>query len=123
MVDLERVKVVVLIVAVTLVSGVADARGFIHASKIWQDDRLVWSELGKSAIGFLAGIAAYWLSLRYMKALGVMTPEIQTLIWFGVTMIGVAVISGRVLRWPLLDQGVAVAVLVGLGWLIYRSPG
>jgi len=38
-------------------------------------------------------------------------------------MIGVATISGRVFSWPLLDQGVAVAVLVGIGWLIFRTSG
>ncbi|MES1204434.1 MAG: hypothetical protein ABUS79_00730 [Pseudomonadota bacterium] len=107
----------------TLVSGVADAQGFIHAARIWQDGKLVWSELGKSAIGFVAGIGMYWLSLRYMKALGVVTPEVQTLIWFGVTLVGVAIISGRAFKWPLLDQGVAVAVLVGIGWLIFRTNG
>lgn len=120
---LAQAKVLVLIVGVTLVSGIADAQGFIHAARIWQNDRLVWGELGKSALGFVAGIATYWLSLRYMKALGVMAPELQTLIWFGVTLIGVAVISGKLLRWPLLDQGVAVAVLAGIGWLIFRANG
>jgi hypothetical protein len=122
-VSLAQAKVLVLIVGVTLVSGIADAQGFIHASRIWQNDRLVWGELGKSALGFVAGIATYWVSLRYMKALGVMAPELQTLVWFGVTLIGVAVISGKVLRWPLLDQGVAVAVLAGIGWLIFRANG
>lgn len=119
----EQARLLALIIAVTLVSGVADAQGFIHAARIWQDGKLVWSELGKSAIGFVAGIGMYWLSLRYMKALGVVTPEVQTLIWFGVTLVGVAIISGRAFKWPLLDQGVAVAVLVGIGWLIFRTNG
>ena len=116
-----QVKSLALIIGVTLVSGVADAKGFIHAARIWQGDRLVWSELGKSAAGFVTGIATYWLSLRYMKALGVLTPEVQTLVWFGVTLVGVAIISGRVFRWPLLDQGVAVAVLAGIGWLMFHA--
>jgi len=118
-----EMKPLVLIVAITLLSGIADARGFIHASRIWQNDTLVGAELAKSAAGFLTGIASYWLSLRYMKALGVLSPEVQTVMWFGVTLIGVAVISGRAFRWPLVDQAVALLVLGGIGWLIYRSKG
>lgn len=117
----EKAKLLGVIVAITLVSGVADAQGFVHAAKIWQDGKLVWPELAKSALGFVMGIATYWLSLRYMRALGILVPEVQTLIWFGVTLVGVAIISGKVLRWPLLDQAVAVAVLVGIGWLLYRT--
>lgn len=120
---LGQVKLLALIVVVTLVSGVADAQGFIHASRVWQDGRLVWPELGKSALGFFTGIVMYWISLRFIKALGVMTPESQTLIWFGVTIVGVAIISGKALRWPLADQAVALGVLAGIGWLLFRANG
>jgi hypothetical protein len=117
----EQMKSLALIIGITLLSGLADAQGFIHAARIWQSEGLVWAELGRSAAGFLTGIASYWLSLRYMKALGVLTPEVQTLVWFGVTLIGVAIISGKVFRWPLLDQGVAVAVLAGIAWLLFHT--
>ncbi len=112
-----------MIILLTLISGIADAKAFTYAAAIWQDGRLVWSVFGKSALGFLVGIGAFWLSVRYMQKLGVVTPELQTLIWFGVTLVGVAMISGRAFRWPLVDQIVGVLVLCGIGWLLARTSG
>lgn len=109
------------IVGITLISGLADAQGFVHAAKIWHEGKLVWSELAKSATGFLLGIASYWLSLRYMQQLGVVAPEVQTLIWFAVTLVGVALVSGKVFKWPLVDQCVALVVLLGVGYLLTRG--
>jgi hypothetical protein len=119
-VSVDQLKSLALIIAITLVSGIADAQGFVHASKIWQNGKLIWDQLGKSALGFSTGIASYWLSLRYMRELGVATPEVQTLTWFAVTLIGVALINGKLFKWPLLDQAVALAVLVGVGFLLVR---
>jgi hypothetical protein len=119
-VSVDQLKSLALIIAITLVSGIADAQGFVHASKIWQNGKLVWDQLGKSALGFSAGIGSYWLSLRYMRELGVVAPEVQTLTWFAVTLIGVALVSGKLFKWPLLDQAVALAVLVGVGFLLVR---
>jgi hypothetical protein len=119
----EQAKNVALILAMTLVSGVADARGFIHADRIWAGGKVRWEEVGKSALGFIVGIAIYWRSLKHMKQLGVLSPEVQTIIWFSVTIVGVAVISGRAFRWPLVDQVVALLVLAGVGWLMFRAPG
>lgn len=118
-----QAQALALIIGITLVSGIADAKAFIHAAAIWQDGRLVWSELGKSALGFALGIMTFWLSVRYMRELGVVTPELQTLIWFGVTMVGVAMISGRAFRWPLVDQVVGAMVLGGIAWLLVRISG
>jgi hypothetical protein len=72
-------------------------------------------ELYWSAIGFASGIAMYWLSLRDMSKLGIVSAELQTSVWFGLTIVGVALVSGRFNQWPLLDRLIAVAVAVGLG--------
>lgn len=119
----ERAKILTLILGLTLASGISDAQGFIHASKIWQAGKISWNAIGKSALGFSIGIAIYWVCLKYMKEWGIVSPEIQTLVWFGVTIVGVAFVSGRVLRWPMVDQGVAVVVLLGIGWLLVRIGG
>lgn len=121
--SLAQAKLLAIITGITLISGVADAQGFIHAANIWQADKLAWHELGKSALGFSVGIGMYWFSLKYMKALGVVTPEVQTIVWFGVTLVGVALVSGKVFAWPLLEQTVAVGVLLGIGWLLLRTGG
>ena len=60
---------------------------------------------------------------RRLNAVGITSPEIQTVTWFGVTLIGVALVSGSFLKWTLLDQTVAVAVLFGIGWLMFRTAG
>lgn len=117
----EQIVPAVVVVALCFVSGLADAQGFLHASRIWQADRLLWPELGKSAFGFSAGIGSYWLSLRFMQRLGIAVPEVQTAIWFAVTIISLAVASGSFSKWPVTDQFVACFVLVGLGWLLIRS--
>jgi hypothetical protein len=120
---LEQAKAVALILAMTLLSGMADARGFVHASRIWQEGGARWDEVGKSAFAFVIGIAIYMRSLKDMKQIGIVSPEIQTVVWFSVTIAGVALASGRAFRWPLIDQAVAVLVLAGVGWLMFRSAG
>jgi hypothetical protein len=112
-----------LIVVLTVLSGIGDAFGFTHAALIWQNGRLVWGEVARSAAGFAAGISVYWLVLKYMTAVGIVSPEIQTIAWFAVTLVGVAMLSGKFLGWPVLDQVVAVAVLAGIGWLLVRTGG
>ena len=64
---------------------------------------------------------SYWASLRFMHRVGIVSPELQTAIWFAATIIGVAVMSGRFGRWPIPDQLVACAVTLGLCWLLFRS--
>lgn len=118
---LELLAPTAFVVALCCVSGIADAQGFVHASRMWRGDRFVWLELGRSAAGFAVGISFYWMSVRFMQRLGILAPEIQTMIWFAATIIGVAMASGRFGRWPPGDQFVAAGVIFGLGWLLMRS--
>ena len=41
-----------LIIGLTLLSGLADAQGFIHASTAWVNGKLIWEEGIKSLLGF-----------------------------------------------------------------------
>jgi hypothetical protein len=111
-----------LIALFTVLSGIGDALGFIHAGKVWQHGHFDWSHAIKSAAGFQFGVIAYWLVLRLLISHGIVAVEVQTLFWFGATIIGVALLSGQVLRWPAVDQIVACAVLLGIGWLLCRTP-
>lgn len=111
-----------LIVFVLIVlSGFADALGFVYAARIWEKDTISWLELGKSALGWGVGITLYVFSLRYMGRMGVTSAEIQTAVWFAMTIIGVVIFSGKFFSWPRLEQVVATLVLVGLGWLLVRT--
>lgn len=119
----EQVKLSLIIIVISVLSGLADSQGFIHASKIWANNKLIWNEVGKSALGFAIGITLYWIVLKYMNAAGIVAPEIQTLIWFSITILGVAVISRSFFRWQTIDQLVGVAVLAGVAWLMVRTGG
>lgn len=110
-----------LIAAFTVGAGVLDSLAFTYSASMWQGGRLVWAQASKAAVSFALGIAMYWGAIRYLGEAGVVLPEIQTLIWFAVTIIGVTILGGRFIHWPLLDQVVAANVLVSLGWLITRT--
>jgi hypothetical protein len=119
----EQARLLLIIIVISVLSGLADSQGFIHASKIWANNKLVWNEVGKSALGFAVGITLYWIVLKYMNAAGIVAPEIQTLIWFSITILGVAVISRSFFRWQTIDQLVGIAVLAGVAWLMVRTGG
>jgi hypothetical protein len=114
-------RVVLLIVLFTLLSGLGDALGFIYAGRVWQGGQFNAANALKSTAAFQAGVTMYWLALRHLEAQGVVAVEAQTLFWFGATVIGIAVLSRQFLRWPLPDQAVALAVLIGIGWLLHRT--
>ena len=118
-----QIRLLFLIVGITLISGIGDSQGFIHAAKLWQNGRIVWNEFGKSALGFGVGISTYWLAVRYLSEFGVLSPETQTLIWFGVTIIGVALISRKYFVWQTIDQVIALFVFLGISWLLFRTGG
>ena len=119
----QQIRRLFLIVAITLISGVGDSQGFIHAARMWQDGKIVWNEFGKSASGFSVGIGSYWLAVKYLKEFGVFSPETQTLLWFGVTIIGVALISRKFFVWQKIDQLVAGFVFLAISWLLFRIVG
>ena len=110
-----------LVLVLIVLSGFADSLGFVYAAKIWQAEQVSWPDVAKSALGWVGGITLYVFSLKYMARLGVTAAEIQTAVWFAMTIIGVVIFSGRFFSWPRLEQIVATLVLVGLGWLLVRT--
>jgi len=110
-----------ILVLLTIGSGIVDGWGFAHAAQIWQNKKLVPGELTKSAIGFGSGIVLFWVSLRFMQGYGIVSAELQAIIWFGVVMIIVACFSGKFATWNTVDQFVALGVISGIGWLIVRN--
>src|SRR5260221_1404916 len=108
-----QVQVIGIIIGLTLLSGFADAQGFLHAAHIWEGEKIIWSEVIKSAIGFGSGIIVYWIALKYL-ATRVAAPEMQTMLWFGVTIVGVAVASGRFAQWRAIEQVIACGVVLGI---------
>lgn len=76
-----------------LLSAIADAQGLLHASRIWNGQSVVWSELAKSALGYIVGF----------------------------TIIGVGVLSGGFLQWHRIEQLIGAVVLAGLAFLLVRT--
>src|SRR5947209_3531983 len=119
----HMIFLVVLIILLTLLSGLADAQGFIHAANAWGSGKIIWQEALTALLGFGAGAVCYILVINFLKQAGVVSAEIQTLLWFSVAIVGVAVISGKFLHWQLLDQFVGLVVLCGVAWLLFRTGG
>lgn len=119
--SLVELRLPMLVTGFTIAAGLFDSLAFTYSAGIWQQGKLVWEQLARAAASFALGIATYWVAIRYLGEAGVVLPEIQTLIWFTVTVVGVTVLGGRFLHWPLVDQLVAVNVLLSLGWLITRT--
>ena len=119
--SIHQIKLLLILVGITLISGIGDSQGFIHAARMWQDCKMVWIEFLRSAVGFAVGISAYWVAARYFNEFGVLSAETQTLIWFAVTILGVAFASGKFFQWQTIDQFVAVVVLLGIGWLLFHT--
>lgn len=111
----------ILIGLFTLLSGVGDAYGFLHAGNVWRGGGFVFAEAVKSAVGFQCGVLMYWFAVKWLAATGVVAAEVQTLVWFVATIVGIALLSGQFLRWAAVDQLAAVLVLVGIGWLTVRT--
>ncbi len=110
-----------LVTGFTVLSGIFDSLAFTYAANMWKDGRLVGSEAAKSATSFLVGMLMYWGAVRYLSEAGIATAEVQTTLWFVVTIVGVAVLGGRFFHWQPLEQCVAISLLFGLGWLISRT--
>jgi len=108
----------ILVLVLTILSGVMDARGFVYAGRAWPDGRLNWNAVGLSMLAFFAGISLYIGSVRSMQALGLNAVALQSGVWFVATAIGIAAMDASVLQWSRLQQIVAVAVMAGLAWLI-----
>ncbi len=115
-----KIITLVILVLVSLVSGYADSQGFSHASLMWKGTRFVTDEFIKSFVGFSLGIVFYWIAVRFMQIEGIVTPEVQTLLWFVIVIVGIALTSGKFLHWQVTDQIVGVITFAGVTWLLVR---
>jgi hypothetical protein len=106
-----------LVLILTGLSGVLDARGFVYAARAWPDGSLDLRMAAIAIVAFIGGLSCYVLAVRFMHGLGVSSVAIQTGIWFIVTAVGVSVMDGSIANWTRTQQLVAIAVTLGIGWL------
>jgi hypothetical protein len=108
----------ILVLVLTILSGLMDARGFVYAARAWPDGRLDARLAIASMAAFFGGLSLYIIAVRFMQSFGVQGVSLQAALWFVVTAIGVAAMDGSVLHWTRAQQFVAIGVVGALGWLI-----
>jgi hypothetical protein len=108
----------VIVLVLTLLSGIMDAKGFVYAARAWPEGRLDVRFATASMLAFFAGLSLYIGAVRFMKSVGVNAVALQSGIWFVVTAVGIAVMDGSVLQWSRSQKMVAVVVAAGLAWLL-----
>jgi len=107
-----------LVLVLTILSGLMDARGFVYAARAWPGGRLDTRLAAASMVAFFAGLSLYIVSVRFMQSFGLHGVALQAALWFVVTAVGVAAMDGSVLQWTRAQQLVAVGLVAGLAWLI-----
>jgi hypothetical protein len=109
-----------IIIILTFITGFTDARGFMHASAMWNEGGFVPAVAVKAVAYFALGIPMYMATLYFLRRHGVVVAELQVMFWFMVTVIGVGLMSGRFLTWTMADRMVATLVVAGMVWLVVR---
>ena len=109
---------IAMVIVLTLVSGLLDARGFLLASQAWPGGSLDIRSAALSVLCFGLGLSSYVVAVRFIQALGIQGVALQSSLWFVVTAIGIAVLDTTILNWTRTQQLIGVLVAIGLGWLI-----
>ena len=107
----------------TIGSGLADSQAFIHSSKIWEEGKLVWHQVGFAAGAFALGLVLYWIAIYFANRAGVVSPEVQTIGWFVATIVGVSLVNRSYLAWALSNKILGIAIVLLLAVLAYRTTG
>ncbi|MGD9597565.1 MAG: hypothetical protein AB7G76_04255 [Steroidobacteraceae bacterium] len=112
-----------LVLALTLASGLFDARGFVYAARAWPGGRLDPGTAMASLAAFVVGVSMYVVAVRFMQGIGIAGVALQSAIWFVATAIGIALMDGTILQWTRLQQVTAIGIAIALTWLIATTSG
>jgi hypothetical protein len=109
------------LVVVTALSAFFDARGFVYAAQSWRSGSLIAGTALLSLIFFIGGVTLYILSIGFQQRLGVQSAAVQSIFWFAMTVVGVALMDGTIAEWSAAQRTVAAGVTVGIGWLLVSA--
>ena len=118
---MKAVPIVAALIFLTALSAFFDARGFVYAAETWRDGSVVPKAVAYSMLNFLGGVALYIASIGLLQRLGVQSATMQTLFWFAMTIIGIAIMDGTIAGWSVAQKVVGVAVAVGISWLLVSA--
>ncbi len=107
----------------SVIGAWGEAEGYAHSSKVWSHGKFITGEAFNATLGYVIGTIMFWISIKFLQEMKIVTPEIQTIIWFTLTIVGLAFLSGKFFHWQLIDQVVALFVFMGIGWLLFHTGG
>ncbi len=119
---MKSALVIAALLVVTALSAFLDAKGFVYAAQSWRSGSLVTSTAVLSLVYFIGGVTLYIVSIGFQQKLGVHSAAIQSIFWFAMTVVGVALMDGTIAHWSLAQRAVAVGVTIGIGWLLINAP-
>lgn len=104
------------------VTGLIDGQAFSRAPLIWKEEgtKQILAVITTLAI-FNLGLITYIASTYFLHKQGVENAVIITLVWFVMTIVSVAIISGSFFTLSLSDKIIAIAALVLVGLLYFRG--
>lgn len=109
------------LILLTALSAYFDARGFVYAAQTWRAGVLVPGIIFLSMVNFIGGITFYIASIGIQQRLGIESASMQSIFWFVMTVIGIALMDGTIAQWSMSQRVVGVAVTAGIGWLMVSA--
>lgn len=118
---MKSAVIVIALFVATALSAYFDAKGFVYASQSWKNGSLIASTSLLSLVNFTAGVTIYIVSIGFQQRLGVQSAAVQSIFWFAMTVIGIALLDGTISQWTLTQRMVGVVVSAGIGWLLVST--
>ena len=109
------------LILITALSAFFDAKGFVYAAQAWRDGALVPRAVAWSLLNFFGGITLYIGSIGFQQRLGIESAAMQSIFWFAMTVIGIAIMDGTIAQWSMAQRAVGAAVTIGIGWLLVSA--
>jgi len=113
--------IIALIFLLTALSAYFDAKGFVYAAQSWKAGSIVFSTALLSLVNFIVGVTLYILSIGFQQRAGVQSAALQSIFWFAMTVVGIALLDGTIAEWSVSQRAVAVIVSAGIGWLLVST--
>ena len=105
----------------TALSAFFDAKGFVYASQSWKSGSLIVSTSLLALVYFVLGVTLYIASIGFQQRLGVHSAALQSIFWFAMTVVGIALLDGSIAQWSVAERVVGASVSIGIGWLLIST--
>ena len=109
------------ILLLTALSAFFDAKGFVYASQSWKAGSLIIGTSLLALVYFVLGVTLYIASIGFQQRLGVHSAALQSIFWFAMTVVGIALLDGSIAQWSAAERVVGAGVSVGIGWLLIST--